>query len=90
MREQHLAARHRLAGIQGVAIVILPIKICVVIQVLYLRRFKKLDALNLKGNPIYQSEDYGIYVTAVLKKLRYFDYILVDQNMVSLVVVHYN
>jgi oligoribonuclease (3'-5' exoribonuclease) len=49
-----------------------------------LRRFKKLQTLNLGGNPIGQLEEYKVFVVAYLPNLEYLDYRLVDQASVSL------
>jgi len=38
--------------------------------------------VNLLGNPISQLDDYGPYVTALLKRLVYFDHFLVDPDTV--------
>lgn len=43
-------------------------------NVMYLRRFKNLRAVNLAGNPICKEHDYRTYVLAHLKSLTYLDY----------------
>jgi len=53
------------------------------VQLIYLRRCKSLQSLNLFGNPISELEDYAPYVTALLKNLTYFDHFLVDPNTVG-------
>jgi len=52
-------------------------------QVIYLRRFKQLQTVNLAGNPISQLEEYRTFVIAYLSNLEYLDYRLVDQATVS-------
>lgn len=52
-------------------------------QVIYLRRFKQLQTINLAGNPISQQEEYRTFVIAHLPNLEYLDYRLVDQATVS-------
>lgn len=47
---------------------------------LYLRRFKKLQTVNLGGNPMCESEKYRLYVIAHLPALEYLDYRLIDEN----------
>jgi hypothetical protein len=47
-------------------------------NIIYLRRFKKLQALTLAGNPICQLEEYKPFVFAYLPCLEYLDYRLVD------------
>ncbi|KAK2169906.1 hypothetical protein LSH36_6g13046 [Paralvinella palmiformis] len=49
-------------------------------NVTYLRRFKKLQTLNISGNPISEHEDYKIFVVAHLPMLEYLDYRLVDKT----------
>lgn len=45
----------------------------------YLRRFKKLQTLNLAGNPVCGDDDYKPFITAHLPALEYLDYRLVDK-----------
>ncbi|RNA42467.1 leucine-rich repeat-containing 48 isoform X1 [Brachionus plicatilis] len=48
---------------------------------LYLRQFKELKTLCLKGNPICEKPEFSPYVLAHLTQIIYLDYRLVDQNM---------
>ncbi|NXN60621.1 DRC3 protein, partial [Rynchops niger] len=43
-------------------------------DVIYLRRFKKLRTLNLRGNPLCDDEQYMLFVVAHLPDLVYLDY----------------
>jgi len=52
-------------------------------NVMYLRPFAMLQAVNLVGNPFCQDEEYRRYVLAHLKHIKYLDYRLVDQQAVS-------
>ena len=52
-------------------------------QLLYLRRFKKLQTLNLSGNPIAQMDEYKDYTIAYLPAIEFLDYRLVDENSVK-------
>jgi len=52
-------------------------------NVMYLRNFAHLQALNLIGNPFCQEEEYRRYVLAHLKHIKYLDYRLVDQQAVG-------
>ena len=52
-------------------------------NVMYLRQFPNLQAVNLVGNPFCQEEDYRRYVLAHLKYVKYLDYRLVDQQAVA-------
>jgi len=52
-------------------------------NVMYLRSFSKLQAVNLVGNPFCQEEEYRRYVLAHLKHIKYLDYRLVDQQAVA-------
>ncbi|XP_010132230.1 PREDICTED: leucine-rich repeat-containing protein 48 [Buceros rhinoceros silvestris] len=47
-------------------------------DVFYLRRFKHLRTLNLKGNPLCDDEQYTLFVVAHLPDLKYLDYKLVS------------
>ncbi|XP_047145604.1 dynein regulatory complex subunit 3 isoform X1 [Hydra vulgaris] len=47
-------------------------------NLIYLRRFKFLNALSLEGNPISKDKDYHAYTIAHLPSLVYLDYRLVD------------
>ncbi|EGD78774.1 hypothetical protein PTSG_11782 [Salpingoeca rosetta] len=42
--------------------------------IVYLRRFPKLQCLNLAGNPLCDDEQYEAYVVAHLPKLKFLDY----------------
>jgi len=57
---------------------------CCCWQVIYLRRFKQLQTINLAGNPISQHGEYKMFVIAYLPNLEYLDYRLVDQATVSI------
>ena len=52
-------------------------------NVMYLRQFNNLQAVNLVGNPFCQEDEYRRYVLAHLKFLKYLDYRLVDEQAVS-------
>jgi len=52
-------------------------------NVMYLRPFTCLQAVNLVGNPFCQDEEYRRYVLAHLKHIKYLDYRLVDQQAVQ-------
>lgn len=49
-------------------------------NLIYLRRFKRLRSLNLAGNPIYEDENYKMFIAAYLPELVYLDFRLVDEN----------
>uniref|UniRef100_A0A7S3W3S7 Dynein regulatory complex subunit 3 n=2 Tax=Choreotrichia TaxID=141411 RepID=A0A7S3W3S7_9SPIT len=51
-------------------------------SVMYLRPFKKLQAINFVGNPLCQETEYRPYVLAFLNHLKYLDYRLVDEQAV--------
>lgn len=53
-------------------------------QVIYLRRFKHLRSLNLKGNPLCDDERYTLFVVAHHPDLMYLDYKLVSDATVSI------
>lgn len=53
------------------------------LQVIYLRRFKDLRTLNLAGNPLCNEENYNIFIAAYLEDLVYLDYRLLDEKTVS-------
>jgi hypothetical protein len=53
--------------------------------VIYLRRFPKLEILNLAGNPIGKLQEYRPYILAHVNNLRYVDYRLVDETAVSII-----
>jgi len=48
--------------------------------VLPLRKFKKLRALNLKGNPVTQEDDYMNSICAYLTNLRYLDHRIIEAS----------
>ena len=48
-------------------------------NVMYLRQFTNLQAVNLVGNPFCQEDEYRRYVLAHLKFIKYLDYRLVDE-----------
>ena len=52
-------------------------------NVMYLRPFTRLQAINLVGNPFCQEDEYRRYVLAHLKHVKYLDYRLVDQQAVA-------
>ena len=52
------------------------------LQIVYLRRFKQLQTLNLSGNPICEQEDYKPYLIAHMPVLEYLDYRLIDEAAV--------
>ena len=54
-----------------------------VFQLLYLRRFKQLQTLNLSGNPICQADEFRQYTIAYLPSIQFLDYRLVDEQSVS-------
>jgi len=49
-------------------------------NVTYMRRFKKLQTLNMGGNPVCENENYKIFIVAHLPMLEYLDYRLVDKT----------
>ncbi|CAF0830778.1 unnamed protein product [Brachionus calyciflorus] len=49
--------------------------------VLYLRQFKELKTLGIKGNPICEKPEFAPFVLAHLTQIIYLDYRLVDQNL---------
>lgn len=49
-------------------------------NLLYLRKFKELNTLNLSGNPFCKEEQYYTYTIAHLTSLVYLDYRLIDRN----------
>lgn len=53
-------------------------------QVVYLRRFKNLNTLNLTGNPFCDEEQYMLFVVAHLPGLVYLDFKLVSDTTVSI------
>lgn len=52
---------------------------------MYLRRFPKLQVLNVKGNKFCKDNgnDYKLLILAYLKDLKYLDYSAVDKNMLT-------
>ena len=51
-------------------------------NILYLRQFENLQALNLKGNPIYDEKDFKTYIFAYCQNLKFLDYQRVKENEV--------
>ena len=49
-------------------------------SIIYLREFRKLRLVNLKGNPVCDDPDYKMFVIAHLKHLTYLDYTLVEMK----------
>ncbi|XP_073351094.1 dynein regulatory complex subunit 3 [Pagrus major] len=49
-------------------------------NVLYLRKFKNLFTLNLRGNPVSKDEDYRFFIAAYFPNLTCLDYRLLDQK----------
>jgi len=43
-------------------------------NILYLRRFANLQALNLKGNPVYDEHDFKVSIFAYCANLKFLDY----------------
>merc|ERR1719295_546194 len=43
-------------------------------NILYLRQFEQLEALNLKGNPVYDHHDFKTSVFAYCERLKFLDY----------------
>ena len=43
-------------------------------NILYLRRFENLQALNLKGNPVYDEHDFKVSIFAYCANLKFLDY----------------
>lgn len=52
-------------------------------QFAYLTRFENLRVLNSTGNPICKNPNYRHYLLAHMRKLKYLDYRLVDEDSVS-------
>lgn len=50
-------------------------------NILYLRQFKILKTVCIRGNPFCDKEDFGLFVLAHLTQIIYLDYRLVDLNM---------
>ncbi|NWH56269.1 DRC3 protein, partial [Geococcyx californianus] len=57
-------------------------------DVIYLRRFKNLRALNLAGNPLCDDEQYTLFVIAYLPNLVYLDFKVVHDTTVSISALH--
>lgn len=53
-------------------------------QVEYFRRFRKLQALSLKGNPLSLADNYRAYVTAYIPSLVYADFRIIMKEEVNL------
>lgn len=49
-------------------------------NILYLRNFKELKTLCLRGNPFCDRDDFMLYVLAHLNQIIYLDYRLIDDN----------
>ncbi|KAM6352026.1 dynein regulatory complex subunit 3 [Alca torda] len=58
-------------------------------DVIYLRRFKKLRTLNLRGNPLCDDEQYKLFVVAHLPDLVYLDYKRVSDTTREIAVLKY-
>ncbi|NXV15601.1 DRC3 protein, partial [Cepphus grylle] len=58
-------------------------------DVIYLRRFKKLRTLNLRGNPLCDDEQYTLFVVAHLPDLVYLDYKRVSDTTREIAVLKY-
>ncbi|NXV31420.1 DRC3 protein, partial [Rissa tridactyla] len=58
-------------------------------DVIYLRRFKKLRTLNLRGNPLCDDEQYMLFVVAHLPDLVYLDYKRVSDTTREVAVLKY-
>ena len=56
---------------------------CALLQVKYLRQFKHLQSLALKGNPLASSEDYEHFVIAYIPSLHYLDFRMILDAEVS-------
>eukprot|EP00002_Diphylleia_rotans_P004670 TRINITY_DN1355_c1_g1_i2.p1 TRINITY_DN1355_c1_g1~~TRINITY_DN1355_c1_g1_i2.p1 ORF type:complete len:474 (-),score=143.46 TRINITY_DN1355_c1_g1_i2:789-2210(-) len=54
-------------------------KISALDNLLYLRRFRNLRVLNIKGNPVCRDPEYRSYVLAHVRELRYLEYRLIDE-----------
>jgi hypothetical protein len=55
----------------------------ILFQVIYLRRFRKLKTLTLKGNPFCEEDTYKQYVIAFLSNIEFLDYKLIHPQAVS-------
>lgn len=53
-------------------------------KVLYLRKFKNLFTINLRGNPVSKDPDYRFFLAAYFPNLTCLDYRLLDQKTVSI------
>jgi len=52
----------------------------------YLKQFKKLEVLNVAGNPFIKKEaDYKLYIMLHLTSLKYLDYSFIDEAMRNLI-----
>lgn len=49
---------------------------------MYLRQFRELKTICVKGNPITQKADFMPFILAHLPQIVYLDYKRVDQNIV--------
>ncbi|XP_013798825.2 dynein regulatory complex subunit 3 [Apteryx mantelli] len=58
-------------------------------DVIYLRRFKNLRTLNLKGNPLCDNEQYAPFTVAHLPELVYLDFKLVSDTMREAAILKY-
>ena len=53
---------------------------------MYLKKFRKLEVLNIAGNPFTKKEsDYKIYIMCHLVHLKYLDYSFIDEAMRNLI-----
>ncbi|KAM8960281.1 dynein regulatory complex subunit 3 [Pelodytes ibericus] len=50
-------------------------------NLIYLRRFKALRSLSLSGNPLYENQQYKMFIAAHLPNLIYLDFRLLDENI---------
>lgn len=50
-------------------------------EVVYLRRFKHLKSLNLKGNSMCKQKDHQAFVVAHLENVTFFNFRLIDEGM---------
>ena len=58
------------------------------LQVEYLRQFKHLQSVALKGNPFASNEHYEHYAIAYIPSLHYLDFRMILDAEVSILYIH--
>ena len=54
------------------------------LKVLYLRKFKHLSSVSLRGNPVSKEDNYTFFIAAYFPNLVFLDSSLLDQKTVSI------